>query len=170
MSNVNAIELMNDEKFKTAIELFNASFYETSLRAKFLTIVMILEVLAPLTYKHTAAQALLEEWKKQIQIRLTVISDNDTRLALEALDKELDFRRETSIRQRVRQLLRNEFQYLPQTEREELERQAVNVYDARSVLVHSGQLPQVVLAEFHEQGTRIVRRILAKRLSLELGP
>src|SRR5215207_2201402 len=35
-STANADELVRDEKFKTAVELFNACFYETSLRAKFL--------------------------------------------------------------------------------------------------------------------------------------
>jgi hypothetical protein len=168
LSNVDAAALISDEKFKTAIELFNAYFYEASLRARFLTVAMILEVLAPSTEKHPAAQTLVREWKTQLQGSLAATSDDDARLALEALDRELDFRRETSIRQRVRQLVRNEFQHLPQPEREDLERQAVKAYDARGTLTHSGRLPDADLDAFHEQSACIVRRILAKRLGIDV--
>jgi hypothetical protein len=87
LSNVHAAALIADEKFKTAIELFNAYFYEASLRARFLTIVMIFEVLAPSAEKHPAVQALINEWKTQLHSKIADASDRDTRLALEALDK-----------------------------------------------------------------------------------
>jgi hypothetical protein len=167
LSNVHAAALIADEKFKTAIELFNAYFYEASLRARFLTVVMIFEVLAPSTEKHPAVQALINEWKTQLQSKIADTSDKDTRLALEALDRELEFRRETSIRQRVRQLVREEFQHLSRSEREELEKHAVNAYDARGSLIHSGRLPDADLETHHEKATRIVRRILAKRLGID---
>jgi hypothetical protein len=168
LSNVHAAALIADEKFKTAIELFNAYFYEASLRAKFLTVVMILEVLAPSTDKHPAAQALITEWKTQLQRSLAGTFNQDARLALEALDRELEFRRETSIRQRVRQLVREEFQYLSRVEREELEKHAVDAYDARGTLIHSGRLPDTDLETHHEKATYIVRRILAKRLGIDI--
>jgi hypothetical protein len=68
----------------------------------------------------------------------------------------------------VRQLVREEFQRLSPVEREELEKHAVNAYDARGTLTHSGRLPDTDLEMHHEKATYIVRRIFAKRLGIDI--
>jgi hypothetical protein len=168
ISNDGAGDLVADERFKTAIELYNEYFYERSIRAKFLTIAMILEVLAPTTEKHAAAQGFIKEWKQQLESAIANTEDDDARLALDSLNRELDFRRERSIRQRVRQLVRDQFTTLPQVDRQKLEKQAVDAYDARGALMHSGQLPEAELNTMHEQAAAIVRRILSQRLRVDV--
>jgi hypothetical protein len=161
-----AAEVLNDPRLCSVLDLFNAYFYETSLRAKFLTLVMILEVLAPAIPKHPRVQQLIGEFKMRVGSELTTESDTDTRHALDSLDRELTFRRETSIRRRVRQLLRDEFADETASERERLERDAVEAYDARGTLVHTGTLPDAVLSDAQQKAWLLVRKILGRRLGI----
>jgi len=74
------------------------------MRARLLTLMMVLEVLAPDLPKHEAAIAMLEKMALDINKRLLEAIDEEERFALESLQREFDFRRETSIRRRVREL------------------------------------------------------------------
>ena len=162
-----AATLIEDEKLRTAIEAFVAHFYETSLRAKLLTLVTVLEVLAPITEKHEAAQTLIHKWKDEIEHARSQTGDPDAQHALDSLNRELQFRRETSIRQRIRALVRQELQAMDLQERQQLERAAVAAYDARGRLVHEGTLSPDLLNGSYEQAARVVRAILFTRLGLQ---
>jgi hypothetical protein len=162
----NAPTLVEDEAFRTAVDLFNAHFYETSHRARLLTLVMALEVLAPVTEKHPSAAELVARWKEDLAHRRQGADDPEVVAALEALDRELDFRKETSIRQRVRQLIRNAPLIVDREERGQLERRAVAIYDARGRLAHQGSLPANELAVLLDDATQILRRLLRARLGI----
>lgn len=157
--------ILMDARFQVAMDLFNSHFFETSIRSRFLTLVMILEVLAPNIDKHEVAQRLVKEFKDSIQIVLSNTDDADAKDALTSLDRELDFRRETSIRQRVRRLIRNAFTQLEEGARIQLEKSVVSAYDARGTLTHTGYLSPAQLDVAHEEALAVVRRLL----SMELG-
>lgn len=162
----NATMLTADEDLRTAMDLYVGHFYETSLRARFLTLVMVMEVLAPVTDKHLAAQALIQRWQQELQRELANTSDADALHALDSLSRELEFRKETSIRQRVRALVRNAFLHLDSSERELLERDAVSAYDTRGGLVHEGTLTPADLTAALDKASRIVRKLLSTRLGI----
>lgn len=161
-------EVTSDKRFGLALELFNAHFYESSLCAKFLTLVTILEVLAPEMKKHAAAQELMDEWNAALKERIALERDEEALFAFNCLKSELFFRRETSILRRIRALVRQEFGHLPATRWEELERYAVEAYNARSKLQHTGALDPNDLSELHARALDIVRQLLASRLRITL--
>ena len=71
---------------------------------------MALEVLTEPTKKHQVAQRLLDDLEGAVAKRLASFEDDsDEWQALDALKRELCFRRETSLRSRIRQLVLNGF-------------------------------------------------------------
>jgi hypothetical protein len=126
---------------------------------------MILEVLAPVTEKHIEARRLLEKWKLELAQKLESETDPEARDALEALNRELDFRQETSIRRRVRRLVLDTFQAEPDAGAT-YERDAVEVYDARGTLAHESQLDPQDLAMLNQTALRLVQRLLAHKLGV----
>jgi hypothetical protein len=160
-----APHIVHDEVIETALNLFISQFYEPSMRARFITLMMILEVFAPVTEKHPTAQILIRRWKEELAAaRALVNSDQEALHALDALDRELDFRRETSIRQRVRTFVHGMFEEDPR--QLELTSAAVNAYDRRGTLVHEGSLSQDQLAEAHQQALLVVGAVLRRRLGM----
>jgi hypothetical protein len=69
-------------------------------------------------------------------------------------------RRDVSIRTRVRRMARQLGTVFGDDEATSLVRDAVDVYDARSALVHDGKLTDSVLSEAVEKGRETVRRLL----------
>lgn len=156
---------VTDEKFSTAFDLYLGHFYERSIHARFLSLIMTLEVLAPVTEKHAAAQELLTGWGQVIKERLSQAVGDDERDALEALSRELEFRKETSIRRRVRRLILDEAP-IDDLSKTALARQVVRAYDLRGGLVHSGSVDENELREAHDITLRAVKLILSARLGL----
>jgi hypothetical protein len=154
-----------DGDIATAVDLYLASFYETSIRARFLTLMMALEVLAPVSEKHPAAVELLTALHTSIDERLVVEVDREARDALEALCRETDFRKETSIRRRIRHLVLNEVP-LSDAELQALAKRVVAAYDLRGAVVHTGAVDPQALAEANETALDTVKRILRARLGL----
>lgn len=160
--------IFSDARFRTAMELYVEHFYETSPKARFLSLMTVLEVLAPTTEKHEVVQKLIRAWKDEISTMLDQLAPgSDERAALESLNRELDFRRETSIRMRLRTFIRNEFQDKSDHVRVRFESDVIAAYDARGELIHTGSLDPKSLTSAHETVSRIVRLLLGK--SLDLG-
>jgi hypothetical protein len=155
-----------DERLKTAIELFSDSDRESSLRSKFVTLISALEVLAPPTFKHPIAQQLIDEFKERVsRVKATTAEGSDERHALESLERELLFRREASIRSRVRELvLAGLPSSLPAVEREERARRAVSAYDDRGTLLHDGTLANEDLVKGYDVARLLVRDLLLARM------
>jgi hypothetical protein len=154
-----------DPNLATAIDLYLSSFYESSVRARFLTLVMALEVLAPVTQKHRAAVQLLIDLQNSIDTRLADEANPDARDALEALRRETDFRKETSIRRRIRQLVLQDAP-LSDVDREALAKRVVAAYDLRGSVVHTGGVDPNALAEATETALLTVKLLLRSRLGL----
>jgi hypothetical protein len=163
----NAATIVADARFRTAMELYVDHFYETSPKARFLSLMTVLEVLAPTTKKHLIAQELIRRWKDEINAKQVGFAPgSDERAALESLNRELDFRRETSIRMRLRAFIRGEFRARSEEERLRFEREIVAAYDARGELIHAGTLEPNRLSAAHESVNRILRLLLGERLGI----
>lgn len=158
-----------DMNLTTAIDLYLSSFYERSIRARFLTLMMALEVLAPVTEKHEAAVELLASLHEAIDMRLVDEANLDARDALEALRRETDFRKETSIRRRIRRLVLEEAP-LCDVDRQALAKKVVAAYDLRGSVVHTGTLDPNALAEANETALHALKLMLRSRLGFAIAP
>ena len=158
-----------EELVDTAIDLYLASFYETSIRARFLTLITCLEVLAPVSERHPAAVRVVTEFKRQVAAQLAGVTEEEERDALEALLREIEFKKETSIRRRVRHLVLSETP-LSQNARTGLAKEVVDAYDLRSAVVHLGAVPSKALYEAHETVLQTVKLLLRARLGLVKQP
>jgi hypothetical protein len=160
---------MLDDKLATAIDLYLASFYERSIRARFLTLIICLELLAPVTDRHRAAVKALSDFKRQLEVELAEAAEAEDRDALRTLLREIDFKKETSKRRRVRSLILSEAP-LPKDERVSLAKKIADAYDLRSDVVHSGAVNSNALSEADETALRAVKLLLSVRLGLATQP
>jgi hypothetical protein len=109
---------------------------------------------------------MISRWKAEVREARSRTTDSDVIHALESLDREVEFRRETSIGQRVRALARISLKELPADQAATLEREAVAAYDARRALAHTGELTESALNTALEQASRVVRTLLSLRLGI----
>ena len=159
-------QVIKEAKTATAISLYLGQFLEASMRARLLTLMMVLEVLAPDLPKHEAAVAMLEKMTLDINKRLLEDIDEEERFALESLKREFDFRRETSIRRRVRELVTTGAG-LAHADRNQLAREVVRAYDLRGKIVHTGVASDDDVYTAHDTIFRTVKALLRGRLGLQ---
>ena len=165
-----AEQLFQDNSLRTAVDLYSGQFSERSLEGRLLTLSMALEVLAPKIDKHPIALKLLTELQQRIlQLRNSGGMDGDEEASLEALERELLFRREASIRSRIRSLAVS-VGFGTAEEKQELVRSALRAYDARSVLLHEGRLDPQKLSRAHEDAQAVIRAVFRSRLEPVVRP
>jgi hypothetical protein len=152
----------------TAMDLYLAHFYETSIRARFLTLMMCLEVLAPITGRHPIAVQVLSEFKKQVEVQVETLQGEE-RAALESLLREIEFKKETSIRRRLRSLVLEEAP-LAKDARIDLAKKVVEAYDLRGSIVHRATVDSQALNEANETALKTVKLLLHTRLGLASHP
>jgi len=158
-----------DADLATAIDLYLAGFYETSIRARFLTFIACLEVPAPVTERHAAAVQAPSHFKRQVEAQLAEATEVEERDALEALLREIDFKKEISIRRRVRRLVLSEAP-LAENARADLAKKVVESYDLRGTVVHAGAVDSQALYEAHETALKTAKLLLRARLGLAKQP
>lgn len=157
--------LYTDEKLRTAIELLSDAQREISVRSKFLTFIIALEVLATPTVKHVVAQRLLDDFNSRIEEQLITYSvSSDERHALESLQRELVFRREASLRSSIRKLILDGLKDLPGDNLSMRGKEVVWAYDLRGTLVHDGTVPTADLHRAHEIVYQALIDLLARKL------
>jgi hypothetical protein len=152
-------------KLTVALELYAANLAEKHVRVRFLLLVVAMEALAKSAEKDQAATELLDRWRSELAAKkLQYPPDSEAWLSLDALGKELSFRREDSIRSQVRKL----FVSLPNADPNELktlQRRALHVYDRRSVLVHEGHIPGVELKELEAEARVLLEVLLSAAIA-----
>lgn len=163
--NASSLTSIADPYLSTAISLYLGQFFEVSIRARFLTLMMILEVLAPDIPKHRSAIELLAQVTTDIDDRLNDGTDEEERFALESLKRELDFRKETSIRRRVRELVMSGAG-LQDVNRNKLACDVVRAYDLRGQLVHTGTAGDRELHSAFETVFKTTKALLRGKLGL----
>ncbi len=163
-------KIKSDEKFCSSLELYSGHFLETTPRAKFLTLVMALETIAMPTKRTENVLQLIDKWRREADAELLQIDkSSDEYLSLESLSKELLFRKEDSIRRRIRNYV---FQIAASEDNEfatGLAKRAVKVYDFRSTLVHGGRIDKKELGEKLTDAKEIVLKVLMLRFKNEAG-
>ncbi|HWR76550.1 MAG TPA: hypothetical protein VN283_04995 [Thiobacillus sp.] len=157
-----------DEKLNVALALYGAFFTEQSPKARFLTLIMALEALATATSKSRLALELLAKWLAEIDelSRNESLSAEDL-ASLEALQRELLFRQEDSVRSQIRKLVRTTLAHAEDADA--AARDAVRLYDLRSTLVHEGTLDHQVLSEGTSAARTLVHRTLTARFKALVG-
>lgn len=160
------LQVIKEPRFSTAISLYLSQFYESSIKARLLILMMILEVLAPDISKHQSAVKLLESVSSDLVDRINFCTDEDEKFALESLKREFDFRKETSIRRRVRELVMCG-SGLSHCDRSELARSVVGAYDLRGQLVHTGKADESELNMAFDTVIQVVKDLLRGRLGLQ---
>lgn len=156
---------VEDSKLHTAISLYLIQFFENSQRARLLTLMMVLEVLAPDMAKHHTAVQMLQRLTADINLQLAGCTDEEEQFALESLARELDFRKETSIRRRVRELVLSS-KLLPTDDRRDIASNVIRAYDLRGQLVHTGQADEVELNKAFNTVFQVTKVLLREKLGL----
>jgi hypothetical protein len=155
-------KLASDRKLRVALKLYGAYFTEASATARFLTLIMALEALATPVKRPPRTVEMINRWAAEVDSQLSQLDrDSEDAAALEALRQEVLFRRESSIRSQIRQLisstLQNENDVKIQT------RLAMRLYDLRSSLVHDGTIDPQLLATSTSDAKSLVLRVLRSR-------
>lgn len=132
--------VLENRKLKVALDLYNSFFRETSANARFLTLNMALEALAPSEPKHQCAVDAIDRWVEELKtLQASLDSRGDEWAAYDSLIREIGFRKEKSIRSSIRTLVCSVLQS-SEPDADELATQAVRLYDMRSRLVHDGHV------------------------------
>ena len=167
MSHAGADKILRDDNLRTALDLYAAHFSEHSVKARFLTLVMALECLSNPARKHASALTFLDRWSAELDDRLSALdSSSDEADALDSLKRELLFRRDDSIRRRVRRMVQDVMHAVEAPDAHELAKDAVQVYDDRSKLSHEGHLDPKRLRTGYRTAESILRRLLMAHFDL----
>ena len=153
--------LIEHSRFKIASDLYSAYYFSTSPASRLVTLGMVLEVIADPANKHHAAMDLIDRWREELaKLKTSLAEDQDAVHSLESLERELLVRKEASVRSRIRITARRLAAHLSDNEAMDLDQDAVSTYDARSTLVHKGQIDKGDMFELVKKGQRAARLLL----------
>jgi hypothetical protein len=165
----NNSRIISDTKIKTALELYSAYYYESSANAKLLTLVMALETLTVSSPKSQFVLDIIANWQKDVdQLKNQLESESEEFEALIALERELLFRKEKSLRSKIKDLVFDTLQGEGASNAREMAAKAVKVYDKRSTLVHEGTLPIQDIQWAETEAKNIVEAVLRAKFQ-EVG-
>ena len=144
-----------------------ACWYEQTEKARLLTLVMALETLLDHPPRHVVVHQLLTTWRDEAaSIKSKYKPGTDEYVALESLERELLFKKHNSLRRQVRALVYETLEpSVGSDQAQESASTAVKVYDARSILLHNGYLPDDKLRRSTSQAKAILEQVL--RIKLE---
>jgi hypothetical protein len=166
----NSANVILDAKLRIALDLYAAYFYERSANARLLTLVMALETLTPSHPKHQVALDLIDHWRLQVEQEKSVLQPDSVEYeALKALERELLFRKEASLRSQIRTLVHDILAAEGHHDAVQIARRAVKVYDNRSTLVHEGTLPENELRVAERDAKEIVEAVLRAKFRQVAG-
>jgi len=150
-----------DEKYQTALDLYAAYSYEQTSNAKFLTLMLALECLLTPSPRHPVAREVLDGWRPELEARRNAyLPGSDEYVALDSILRELIFKRTDSLRRQVRTLVKESLAAVNDPRADALSSRAVEIYDARSTLVHEGALPSRELGQITQDAKEITESVL----------
>lgn len=166
----NASAAYSDPRFRTAVDLYVASYYEASATAQLLISAMVLEVIAPPAQKHVLALAFLDQWDAQLVAQLqSYLPGTEETEALQSLRREVCFRREQSIRSRIRGYVTSQLGEAGVPNAQDLGLKARRAYDVRSTLAHEGRVDESEASEALAALRQLVPALIRIRLGLAHG-
>jgi hypothetical protein len=150
-----------DKKLETALELYNAHYFERSERVRFLLLVIALEALATTQRSSVLIQELIEQWQQQIN---SSIEDNpQQRQALESLKSRLGSFKDNSITNQIQQLVMESLANESDADIQEYVKQIPQIYNYRSKIVHDGSISNEQIRDIVPQAQAIVQKVLKAR-------
>jgi len=154
--------VIEDQRFATALDLFRAHYMEVSSRAKFLTLVMVLEALAEPRDRPAFIIKLLEQFHNKLEEEKRLYKEISPELeALESLKQELHFRTKDSISSSVRFLvsraLHDQDSEIMQNSVESVRR----IYDLRSKITHGKRVEAAEINVALTEALEIVKKVLS---------
>ena len=151
---------LNRARLRIALELYGSHFHEPQTRTRFLLLVIAIEALAEPAQRNDVVLKMIEQWGSALETEKVLYDAvSEEYAALEALGRELIYKRETTIRSQVRQLFRGVAQ-APGDSTDTVPRRALAVYDARSTLVHEEVLLPGVLERNEREALELVEMAL----------
>jgi hypothetical protein len=160
-------DLLENSEYRTAVDLYNAFHWETSDTARFLTLVMALEVLS-IVKKRRRRESILsmvEKWKEEIKALPEKYEKNseerqylETQIA--SLEGQLSYLMEESITSRIKKLVHDTLEPSSDINESEPVKKAGDIYGIRSNLVHNGHVPPEKLRPALRDARKIVRAVL----------
>lgn len=149
-----------DERLWAAFDLYSAFYGESSVRARFLTLVMVLESLTEPSLRPPIIQDMVDRFAEIIDESLVDVDDGSAEtFALEALRREIDpHRRRNSIRASLREMILTVL--ADDEDSDDVAQRAVDIYDKRSRLVHGGSIQPNELSRLTDEVRQIVHRLL----------
>lgn len=152
-------------RLSTALDLYVSSFRESTIEARFITLVSCLEVLAPEKDRHPAVVALFDDFKEDLKLALTEASDEAEKRAIEAALDDTKWKKKESISARIRELIRSGSAGDDQ-DVETLVRRVNEAYAIRGLLLHEGHVDADRLGEAADTVFKAVQNLLANELGL----
>lgn len=131
---------VSNRRLKTASDLYADSHYESSQKSRFLTQMIVLEVLADRPKQPNEVVALVDSWIREINARKKQSqSDKETEL-LQRLASRIGGLKSISIAESVRQFMRRVMISLGDEDVLSKVQMIGNLYDVRSKLVHGEEI------------------------------
>lgn len=156
--------VIQNQKLRTALDLYNVYFRERTGNARFLTLMMALEALTLSEKKPSYVIDLVKEWIADVRRRKSTLEQTTEEwAAYHALEQEIAHRQEVSVRKKISTMVWKVLSAQGRDSATEAARKAVNLYDKRSRLVHDGYLPDGELREGTRELKEIVRSVLKAR-------
>lgn len=150
-----------DERLQTALDLYAAYWYEQTLNAKFLTLMLALECLMTPMPRHHLVRNMLDAWEPDVKARRDAYSSGSEEYrALNSLLTELIFKRSDSLTLQLRTLVKNSLAAVNDSRADAFSERASKVYGKRSKLVHDGSLPPGELEQVTQEAKEIVEAVL----------
>lgn len=158
----------SDARLITALDLFRGHLVESTPNGRLLMLVMSLEALTEPKRKADIALRFLQKWHEDLDTCSAdpALTQSD-REAIDALKREVLFRKDESIRQAFK---RTVFEILSETgdpEAAALASRALKVYDHRSTLIHEGSIDSQDLRLAQRDAFTIASKVLESKLKAQ---
>jgi hypothetical protein len=157
-----AERICEDAKLQLGFEIYSSSFFESSRKARFLTLVMVLEALTPDTNVSESVRDAVKALMAQVKEIRDSHNENDTNYYdYDSLLRRLDLLKKRSKRQSIRYLVTETLRFDPDIpDPDAVGREILEIYDLRSSLVHKGSTDDEAVKNAIKRLTDIVPRVL----------
>jgi hypothetical protein len=161
---------LNNDKFRTALELYAAHFNERQVRVRFLLLVIAMEALAEESLKDQPALGFVERWIGEVnEEKAKHATASGMYRGLDSLSGQLNSFRYKSIGAQIGDL----FADVPGLTADglaDMKKRARNVYNKRSKLVHDGYVPPTELPGLEIEARTLVETLFRAAIARSERP
>lgn len=162
----NGVDSLKNKKLRISLDMYAAFYSEASPNAKFLTLIMALESLCEPVRRPEIVVTHIQKFQESIGKHISSLDeDSEEFIAFEALMREVDFRKGSSIRVQIRKLVHDALKDSGNEDCLEVSKRAVKLYDKRSELVHNGEIKNENLSSLTGELRVIVERVLRCKIT-----